>query len=84
MQAQMNGKPVDKFGIKFAFEIGDREPTKSIKGMKNGIYPNAAKAGGPHSHDVKGTEAIMTEHGSINPAMCGQALGATRNGIKCP
>jgi hypothetical protein len=28
--------------------------------------------------------AIPTEHGSLNPALCGQAAGATRNRVKCP
>jgi hypothetical protein len=28
--------------------------------------------------------AILTEQGSLNPAMCGQAFGVTRNGVKCP
>ncbi len=26
----------------------------------------------------------LTEHGSLNPALCGQAAGATRNSVKCP
>jgi hypothetical protein len=28
--------------------------------------------------------AILTENGSLNPALSGQAVGATRNGVKCP
>jgi hypothetical protein len=28
--------------------------------------------------------AILTEHGLLNPALCGQAVGTTRNSVKCP
>jgi hypothetical protein len=28
--------------------------------------------------------AILTEYDSLNPALCGQAVGATSNGVKCP
>jgi hypothetical protein len=28
--------------------------------------------------------AILAEHGSLNPALWGQAVGATRNSVKCP
>jgi hypothetical protein len=28
--------------------------------------------------------AILTEHGLLNLALCGQAVGTTRNSVKCP
>jgi hypothetical protein len=31
-----------------------------------------------------GKAGILTEHDALNPASWGQAVGATRNGVKCP
>jgi hypothetical protein len=28
--------------------------------------------------------AILTEYDALNPALCGQAVGATRNSVKSP